>query len=706
MGGQGFTEGALHIDMRSMNKIISIDKKSMTATVEAGVTWRQLLEELDKQDLSVKIMQTYSNFTVGGSLSANVHGRYMGQGPIILSVRSIKVVLANGDVVEASRARNSDIFFAAIGGYGGIGIIAEAVLELTTNSRIARSTAQMAASDYAAYFTKVLQGDTKAIFHNADLYAPDFDKVNAVTWKQTEEAVTEPQRLSPRGGFYWKELLAFFAISEVPGGKEWRRTWLDPRLYGDKRVEWRNFEASYETAELEPLTRYFSTYALAEFFVPVEKFDEFVPKLRAVLQQHDVNVINISIRHALPDADTLLSWAPMETFCFVIYYKQGTTQKVKDETGVWIREMTDAVISSNGRYYLTYQPHATLEQFLKAYPRAPEFFALKEKLDPQYRFRSKLWDKYYYRSDDEKQARIDADAHEGYRRPQERSFLSLPEWHGIFTADAYAQFIRKAAPSDFPYVTSTLQYWEGYHHAIRETWDAYPRDWKTLATSSFSAIDFTISTLAKGLYENTLGGIFEWIAGRKTLKENMVLENFQQQVAEEYAAFAHFKPARHYPFGEKIKAFWSLDEDRKISLARTMERRLSFTAELAASALRAKIESYGEKPAESTGAIVIQKGRYTFTALPARQGFTEKAQELLRGGAKFVEIAGNKSIMASFLAPKKWKDEGGYVTLFEAQLPTAPQLRRVYFILPVDKLHTIVPALDEQGVQLEHIFDY
>jgi predicted RNA-binding protein associated with RNAse of E/G family len=44
--------------------------------------------------------------------------------------------------------------------------------------------------------------------------------------------------------------------------------------------------------------------------------------------------------------------------------------------------------------------------------------------------------------------------------------------------------------------------------------------------------------------------------------------------------------------------------------------------------------------------------------------------------------------------------------LFDAPLPTAPQLRRVYFILPVDKLHTIVPALDEQGVQLEHFFDY
>jgi len=31
-------------------------------------------------------MQSYANFTVGGSLSVNVHGRYVNQGPLILSV--------------------------------------------------------------------------------------------------------------------------------------------------------------------------------------------------------------------------------------------------------------------------------------------------------------------------------------------------------------------------------------------------------------------------------------------------------------------------------------------------------------------------------------------------------------------------------------------------------------------------------------------
>jgi len=47
-----------------------------------------------------------------------------------------------------------------------------------------------------------------------------------------------------------------------------------------------------------------------------------------------------------------------------------------------------------GDYYLPYQIIATKDQFLKAYPRAPDYFALKQRLDPAYRFRNRLWDTY------------------------------------------------------------------------------------------------------------------------------------------------------------------------------------------------------------------------------------------------------------------------------------------------------------------------
>ena len=110
MGGQTATEGALHIDMRQFDRILALDAKQKSITVQAGTNWRQIQERIDAENLSVKVMQSYANFTVGGSLSVNAHGRYIGLGPIVTSVRSIKVVLPDGTLVEASRTENREIF--------------------------------------------------------------------------------------------------------------------------------------------------------------------------------------------------------------------------------------------------------------------------------------------------------------------------------------------------------------------------------------------------------------------------------------------------------------------------------------------------------------------------------------------------------------------------------------------------------------------
>lgn len=101
------------------------------------------------------------------------------------------------------------------------------------------------------------------------------------------------------------------------------------------------------------------------------------------------------MRHAAPDPGSLLAWAKSETFAFVLYYKQRTRDNAKERVAVWTRELIDAVLSVGGSYYLPYQAHATPEQFHRAYPRAQELFALKRKLDPDFRFRNVLWDKYY-----------------------------------------------------------------------------------------------------------------------------------------------------------------------------------------------------------------------------------------------------------------------------------------------------------------------
>ncbi|OOG53283.1 FAD-binding protein [Rhodanobacter sp. C03] len=395
MGGQTASPGALHIDMRRMNGVVSFSPLHRTIRVQAGIRWCDLQRFLDPHDLSIKIMQSYANFTVGGSLSVNVHGRYMGQGPLILAVRSILIVLASGESVEASPSVNSELFYGAIGGYGGLGVIVEAELDLARNTRVKRVTAKLPANTYLAHFTEKVRNAPRAIFHNADLYPPQFTRARSITWEETDDPVTVPYRLVPTRRTYPLQKYFIWAISETPLGK-WRKEYLiDPLLYSSKRVHWRNYEAGADVAELEPRSRVFRTFVLQEYFVPVERYQDFVTRMAEILQRHRVNVLNISVRHAAADPGSLLAWARGETFAFVLYYKQRTRVNARNRVAVWTRELIDAAIECSGAYYLPYQVHATPEQFHKAYPRAQELFALKRRLDPDFRWRNVIWDTYY-----------------------------------------------------------------------------------------------------------------------------------------------------------------------------------------------------------------------------------------------------------------------------------------------------------------------
>ena len=395
MGGQTATEDAVQLDMRNFDKIVSFSLSDKEIVVQTGITWRKIQEFIDSFNLSVKIMQTYANFTVGGSLSVNCHGRYIGQGPIILSVKQIKVVIANGELITASPTVNKDVFYGAIGGYGGLGVITEATLSLTENCRVERLNKVMSVADYKKFFIDDVKPDSLIIFHNADLYPKRYKKVRAVSFEKTDENVNVKYRFKPLNKKYRFNRLAYKIISEFPEGKWIRQHIIDPVTYSRKKIEWRNYEASYDVMELDPGSRKKRTYVLQEYFVPIDRFDDFYPLLASILRENKVNVMNISIRNAKQDPGSMLAWARSEVFAFVLYYKQGTNQKNKDKVKQWTRELVDAAISCNGTYYLPYQVNATPEQFAKAYPSYTTFFELKKRLDPQNKFRNKLWDAYY-----------------------------------------------------------------------------------------------------------------------------------------------------------------------------------------------------------------------------------------------------------------------------------------------------------------------
>jgi FAD/FMN-containing dehydrogenase len=394
MGGQIADAASLHLDLRGMNRLVWLDPQARTVRAQAGMRWRDLLDHLDPHGLSVSIMQSFSNFTLGGSVSVNCHGRYVGKGPVVNSIRALQVVTADGQLHELDRQREPDLFAAVVGGYGGMGVVTEVELALDANTAMQREVEFVPLDDYPRWFRERVAGDADVLMHNADLVPPGFDAPLAISWRRTSKAPTVAERLIPRERAYGDYQTMIWAASELPGAAWLRQRDHRQMIEGPQPIVWRNYEASLDTDSLEPRTRAFSTYVLQEYFVPVEHFLAFARGMAGILRTHGVNALNVSIRHSPEDRTSLLRWAAGEVFCFVLYYKQRTHAGANRAVEAWAQKLIDLAIGLGGRYYLPYRLHATRQQFQRAYPEAEMFRQLKAVVDPQNRFRNRLWGKY------------------------------------------------------------------------------------------------------------------------------------------------------------------------------------------------------------------------------------------------------------------------------------------------------------------------
>ncbi|MCB9694279.1 MAG: FAD-binding oxidoreductase [Alphaproteobacteria bacterium] len=725
MGGQIGTDGTLFLDMRGLDRVLDLDVDARVVRVQAGITWRALIEALDPHDLSVAIMQSYADFTVGGTLSVNAHGRYMGRGPVVHSVRSILLLLADGSLVRCSREENAELFFGAIGGYGGLGVIVEAELDVAPNTMLERRVDRMPFADFPRYFAERVQGDPGAVMFNADLYPPDYDDLVAITFRETDAAPTVGERLQPRGGSTSTDRLMYWWVSEGPLGKETRAEVIDRMRLGRPMVVPRNYEASYDVAGLDPGSRAKNTYVLQEYFVPVERLASFRPRMARIFREHDVNVVNVSIRHAEADPDTLLTWCPTDCYAFVVYHKMATTPEAWEAAGTWTRAMADALIEEGGRWYLPYQIHATPEQLAAAYPGAPAFFDLKKRVDPDYVFRNRLFDRYlppgpdYGGLPDEAAIRARLAARPTWLRPADQTFLTLPEWLVVYSADELGAFLAHERPSAFPYLAAVSQFWNRYRAVWAVCRERYAFNGGYHAMIAVVGASYTVEMVGKGLYEGTVGRLFE--GGGRTAQED-----HYARVTADYGAFTHHTPWYAFPFAERRAELGSLPAQG--GTLRQWERSFASRVELTlkgwwagaiASATGAAYAPEAERielwvradPAALAGIPGVEVvetlgGRDLLVTLPRYEPFTAAAVALASRDVEVVEIAGARSILVQVVVPT-----GADVSLWGATLTrwpilTRPEQERVAMEIPVHRLDDVLPALTASGYRLEHLYDF
>lgn len=392
MGGQSIPRAghAMTVD----DATIEVDTAARTYRVNGGARWRDVIAALDPIGYSPAVMQSNHDFGVAATFSVNAHGWPVPYGPMGATVREIRMVLPSGDLVTASRGENADLFHLAVGGYGLAGMIVDLEIDMVPNQRLTPSFTPMAARDFAAAFRAAVDDpDIPMAYGRLDVTRETlFDEALLVTYAPT----ADQSDLPPATQSGWMSYAASYLYRGQVGReamKEWRwwvETSLGPRLAGEST---RNSLMNEPVVTLDDrdTTR---VDILHEYFVPFEAFDDFITACQDIIPDAFVEFLNVTLRFVDSDTDSLLPHSPTPRIAAVMSFTQEMTARAEADHARMTRALIERIIAIGGTYYLPYRPHARLDQFTRAYPRATEFAVAKRALDPRLTLRNNLWDTY------------------------------------------------------------------------------------------------------------------------------------------------------------------------------------------------------------------------------------------------------------------------------------------------------------------------
>lgn len=407
MGGQAFARGGVMLDMRGMGAI-TLDRAARTVTVGAGATWHQIQLAIHPE-FSVKAMQSTDIFSVGGSISVNAHGMDHQAGAVMASLRSMRLMLADGSIVTASRTENGDLFRHVVGGYGLFGVILSATLDVVPNDVYRSERTMIDYRDFPATFEKIAADPAIGLSYVHLSTAPK---------SLLEEALVYTYRKFPED-----QALVRAPLGDVASTKLRRvtvnlskknDTFKALKWWSEKEIEHRIESCTITRAQAmkdgeaclvsrndpmhDSVDYLFNnlpgeTDILHEYFVPRAKIVPFIDAMRSLFREQKANLVNASIR-AVGTEDNALSYAPQPAFSVVLYLNQPTTDAGNAAMAKLTSALIDLCSAQGGRFFLPYQLHYTSAQLARAYPEIGSFFAAKKQWDPDGRFTNTWYARY------------------------------------------------------------------------------------------------------------------------------------------------------------------------------------------------------------------------------------------------------------------------------------------------------------------------
>jgi FAD/FMN-containing dehydrogenase len=401
MGGQQFLTNGAVMDMRQLKHVRWFDRGRALLEVEAGITWPDLIrgylamQRGPGPSFGIRQKQTGADrLTLGGAVSANIHGRGLTAQPFVSDIESLEVVTPDGDVVRCSRSEHAELFRHVVGGYGLFGVVTAVTLRLVPRVKVQRCVARLDIDGLIdAFDERIAAGHLYGDFQFATAPdSPEFLRTGVLSsYRPVDGAPTIPgdqRRLSQND---WNQLLTLAHRDKREAFEKFTEFYLAThgQLYWSDTHQLNLYLEDYHGAldhRLGAAVR--GSEMITELYVPRGSLREFMDDVRNDFRLNGVDFIYGTIRLIEAERDTALPWARKPWACVIfnlhIDHRPLDIHRAADH----FRRLIDHSLQHGGSYFLTYHRFANAAQIEAAHPGIRQFLKSKRALDPGGVFRS------------------------------------------------------------------------------------------------------------------------------------------------------------------------------------------------------------------------------------------------------------------------------------------------------------------------------
>ena len=401
MGGQQFCSGGVVLDTGKLNRVLDLDTERGFVEVEAGIQWPELIDYLETAQAGQSSQWTIAQkqtgadrISIGGTISANAHGRGLSMRPFVSDVESLVLVNANGEIIKCSRDFNSELFRLVAGGYGLFGCIYSAKLRLVRRQMLERIVELGDISELNNRFNEriddgFLYGDFQFM---TDDKSEGFMRTGVFScYRPVERERPPPPDQRELSLDDWMRLITLAHTDKKLAFKIYSDHYLatSGQIYYSDRHQLADYLDGYHRRLDEIMgTMHRASEMITELYVPREKLADFMAAVAQDFKNHSVDIIYGTIRLIERDDESFLAWATEPWACVIFNLHIVHTRDGIAHSAEAFRRLIDLAVECGGTYYLTYHRWANREQVEKCYPQLRQFLKLKKEYDPEERFQS------------------------------------------------------------------------------------------------------------------------------------------------------------------------------------------------------------------------------------------------------------------------------------------------------------------------------